>query len=573
MTRLHEWNFLGLPLVTRVKPNAGFWFRTKAAGLDLGEPGSVRIIRDSLLLDGDDEVIDRYTNREIPFVVAVCGYTPADITAGERELAIRLGQPGILEWVPPKSGPRTWYDVRTSTMKFVGNDLEWLKNEIHQAYQFTVRAAPWGWSSKVAREAFAPATSSLSVVSDGSSATNWPGLTAGTYLTQSVVSTDVFEATSVVEALQGGGQWTKWNSTAMGVGVADAPYTPSLSGTDPFVFADVAFEGVPGLAPQMMTATPKHPVAQVSSAVGLAAGYTRYFWVRPTSDKVTFRAINPTTSPARMHINQMGTSTGVPGGSIYVLSSVSSVRTPVRLHLAIANGENMLYSDPTMLTHAWSPSVGETWENAPEGTYYLWVKPPLRNGGVLTYVSGDSFSITIAGQTKSTRVLWAQPSPATDGRWFPIGPFHFGTSMSRRIGDIGLDDQMPLNYNGVLMDTDAEIRLIREDEDAVIFYARDCNQHVFIDPATFDRPRPGVFTGNEPDGSDAESILATTDSWAWITIVPPVTPMWYQNGTSGQQAGFEMLAESRPAGHTFAPDVPAAPLVVGDPTDIDPGGG
>lgn len=564
MSRLHEWNLLGLPLVTAALPKSGFWFETYADGFSLGSPEGTAVVRRSLMLDGDDERLERWGNRTIEFTVAVCGHTPEDVHQGERELAMRMGVPGALEWLPPRSGPRTVYDVRWARMQMAFDDLEWLRGVIHQPYAVSVRAAPWAYSEKVVSETFAPASSALTVLSNGSSAANWPGLTAGTYLSQSVVSTPWVEP------------------MAIGRAGAYLTYSPTVVSANEFVFADIAAESYwNGYVPHLVGASPEEPLTSVPQA----NGFTRFFWKKPASGRIEFRV--GVGARTRFHLDQMGTATGVPGGSIFTLRTQGSVRVPARLHLNRVSGENMIYSDPTMLTHGWSPSIGETWASAPEGTYYLYVYP------LDAYTDGDVFSLYFEGMQKGvrTRVEWT----SADNRWFPLGPFHFGGNLSRRVGTRlgGIDpfDGLPygsalgatmtLKRNGVNTASSVNpVRLIREHEDASLLHVRGSSGRMFVDPASFDVERPGVFSTleDDTDGADATTLLPTTDSWAWPVIVPPITALWVQNttsgGTHGQQGSFEMTVCHRPAGHTLAPVVVGESLVVGEPSGgTDAGGG
>jgi hypothetical protein len=218
----------------------------------------------------------------------------------------------------------------------------------------------------------------------------------------------------------------------------------------------------------------------------------------------------------------------------------------------------LVYNDPTMLTQGWNPDVGESWPVAPEGTYWLYVQPNV------TYSSGDVFTLTVGGQTRSTRTEWAG---AAGGRWFPLGPYHLGQNRSRRLGNIPgdststfLGDEMFLTRNGVSMNpTASPVRLIREAEDSSLLHVRNLvdvsstrmGAYLFIDPPTFDQPRPGIFAGSDSTGVDATSRLEDTDSWAWPLLAPPVTALWVQASNTTTPA---VTVVHRPAFHTFNTD-------------------
>lgn len=578
MTRLHEWTLSGIPLVTASRPKSGFWFETWAQ-VDLGEPEARFEERRSLLTSGADEIITGYGNRSQTFTTEVCGYTAEDVHQGERALAMVLGGPGVLEWLPPRSGPRTLFDVRTSTMRLAFDDLEFARDGvIRQPYTFSLRSAPEAYSEFEVEEKFAPASSTATSVSDGSSATNWPGLTAGTYLTQSVVTTPWVEPTAYTSVPRYGDSFGH-PVTSLVHAIAVLPYSPTLVTSNLYLFAEIAFEGEgAGMGtPRLVGASPDTPVAVVPQT----NGFTRYYFAMPASKKVRLEVPvgGGNASRGRVHLNQLSTSTGVPGSSVFVVRTQGAVSVPARLRLYQTTGENLLYADPTMLTHGWAPDLGSTWQNAPEGTYYLYIYPTG------SYSSGDVFSLWLTGQprTARTRVKWASTSP----RWFPIGPFTFGGRRSQKIGATtggiapddgltypdGLDTTMEFRKNGGDPTVECAVRLIREAPEAKLLHVRGSDQRLFVDPPSFDRPRPGVFTSTaaDPSGLSATTLLPTTDSWAWPEIGPPVTPLWYQRTNSGTHSmpnGFEMAVKHRPAGHTLAPVVVQQTVTVGDPSNL-----
>lgn len=587
MTRLHEWNLSGLPLTTPEPPNSGFWFETYATGVDLGEPEAQIVERRSLRALGADEVIAGFGNRSQTFVTAICGHTPEDIHDGERALSMVLGGPGVLEWLPPRSGPKTWYHVQTSTMKMAFDDLQWLKNVIHQPYAFSLRSGPEAFSEYEVEEIFAPASSSTTSVSDGSSAGSWPGLTAGTYLSQSVVTTPWLTPSGFGSRFFMGSYLDEPVGT-QGSALAVLTYSPTLVTSNPFLFTEIALEseGAGMGTPRLVGSSPQTPVAIVPQT----NGFTRYYFAMPVSKKVRLEVpiIGGSASRGRIHLNQLSTATAVPGSSLFVVRTQGAISVPARLQMYGATGENLLAADPSFLTHGWSPSIGSTWANAPEGTYYLYIYP---SGA---YSANDVFSVYLTGQPRSarTRVKWAS---IDDGgpRWFPIGPFYFGGKRSQRIGTVAggiapddgltygtsLGTSMDLRRNGTT--AACAVRLIREAPETKLLHVRSSNVRLYVDPATFDQPRPGVFTTTaiDTDGVLATTLLPTTDSWAWPEIGPPITALWYQNtlsGTHSMPTGFEMSVKHRPAGHTLAPVVVQQLITVGNPTNIggsDGGGG
>lgn len=561
----HDWVFAGLPLVTREgqEPQSGFWFVTYADGFDLGSAQALSVVRESLLLDGDDEVIDRFGNRTITWTTAVCGRTMADVIAGERVLAQRLMVPTTLVFTPPGSGAKTLFDVRTSWMDPVPNDLAWIAAGVkYQAYALTIKAGPWGYAETVTTETFASGSTVVTVVDNCAANTNWPGTTATTYLSQSAVRL------GPVTASQSQSGWNFWSygSTPHWDPVYSsnpAGGTLRFTGTVPagnFMYLDlaVAMSGYTGtVIPPFLTGVGPPLASQLQ-----ADGYMRYFWARkagPLSFEVA--AVNLSAGDtATFYADEFGTATVLPSTSLFLLSTKGSVRVRAQLrvsHPSVGSsslGKVMVYADPSMMTHGWQPDDDSTWVNAPDGSYWVWVQPD-------DYVAGDSFSIVIDDQLAVTQAEETVLSGATNPPWLPMGPFFFGGRRTRRLGAVsGLSDTLNLRKNGDL-GWDAPTRLFREHDDASLIYVEPMpaganGQVLFVDPPTLDQPLPGMFAG---DASSLTSISLTKPttfggrpplrSWGWPLLLPPLTALWVKSTATTTP---NVAVVHRPPFHTFA---------------------
>lgn len=561
MSRLsarHEWVLSGLRLTApETRPKSGYWFTTSAAGLDLGSPEASNSVRETLALDGDDVVTDRWGNRVIPFTIAICGYTAQDIANGERALSPLIGVPGTLEFLPPESGPRTLYRVRTSTLKASFADLPFLDDVKHLAYDVSLNCLPWAYPETSITETFTPGTTTITVIDACTANTNWPGTTAVTFLTQSAVR--LGPVTAVSQGYLPHDPRLPSEGWVTGYGVSTT--LTYSNGTSPssgnYMYIDFAGT-VSGLgsvfAPYLIG--PSGEIAPVASQLQ-ADGYMRYFWVRQ-SGPLTFRlrafgmAAGDT---ANFYVDELGTATVIPSGSLFSLSTKGSVRTEARLRVSHPStngiGETLIYADPTMLELGWAPNQwSSSGTTAPDGTYWIYVQP------VTAYVIGDVFSLTVAGQTVTTRVEHSN----TDSHWIPMGPFQLGGRKSRQLGTVtGITNSSGLPQVALLKNgsgtgyTSIDARLIRESEDTALIHAwlttATAYQSFFIEPASIDIPRPGMFAGTNTSGSTAVSVLSLIKSWGWPQLIPPTTALWIQCANT---ASPSVSVTHRPPFHTLA---------------------
>jgi hypothetical protein len=575
MSQRFMWKLAGLPLVTDPdqRPTSGWWLETYADGFDLGAAEGVVSVRESLLLDGDDESIDHWGNREMQWTTAVCGYSWDDLAEGAKALRMRLGGPADLVLTPPESGASTLFDVRTSQWRPIVNDLDWIKKGTkYHAYALSVRTAPWGYGLEKVTETFTTGAGTVTTVDDGTSATNWPGMSVDSYLGTTTVALGLIAATGSGQKVNSGYAYGFGGPTT-GTTSWECRGTIQYSAAIPavaYVWVDLAVEGagsglvmpgfMTGVQLSMAGTDTGSPVAMQAAPV---AGYTRYFWRRPntTGFRITASAAAFEGQSGTFHVDGYGTSTTLPSGSLLGLSMKGSV--PVQGQLQIAHptptsaslGDVFVYADPTMLDNGWIPDDGTTFPYAPEGTYWLWVQ-----ANAASYSSGEVFGVTVGGITKTTRTEWAGSATPSNGRWFPIGPFDLGVNRSRVLGTVsGLNDEVTLTRNGTPLGSLSPARLIREDEDATLIHVRDLTvasgvekSHLFIDPPSFDQPRPGFYAGEAADGSDAVSVAATVDSQSYPVLVPGATALWVQVKNTTTPT---VTAVHRPAYDPFATGV------------------
>jgi hypothetical protein len=541
VTRTHEWELSGLSLVTDSDdpPASGHWFETYADGVSLGEAEPSNSIRETLALDGDDVRTDRFGNREIVFTVAICGYTNDDLAAGERELAPRIGTQGFLRFVPP-DGPVSLYWVRTSRMAVQFDDLGLIYADKYMAYQVTLNCEPWAYPEDITTEVFTPGTASYSIVDACAATTNWTGFpvaaAAVTFLSVSAIRVGPVTATGAYTGGGGGGpgnpQWIPPPGAAL---TATASGSHTFTGTVPaanYMYVDVAGTVSAGgsVNPPLLSVNGGPLTSSLANVPNVVAGYTRHFWQRSAGPLVFLSTASGMANgdTANFYIGEFGTSNVLPSTSVYTLTTAGSVRTNAKLQLSHPStpglGETLIYTDPSMLANGWNPGDSTTWANAPDGTYWVYVQPTA------SYNSGDVFSVTIAGQTATTRTEHSQ----SDSHWIPLGPFQLGGRKSRRLGtQTGLGGTVALLKNGVGTGyTAVAARLIREHEDSALTHVwlsvSSPTQSLFIEPATIDQATPGIFSGTTATGLDATSVLTLTKSWGWPRLIPSVTALWIQ---------------------------------------------
>lgn len=550
MTRPYEWILSGLDLTEPDEiPKSGYWFKHYGDDWDFGEPAAINSTRETLALDGDDEVTDRYGNREVSFTVAICGYTSGDIHDGERVLAQRIGVPGVLEYLPPESGPRSLYRVRTSKMTPLFDDLDLVMYK-YVAYRVTLRCLPFAYPETTITETFTPGTATITVVDACTANTNWPGTTAVTFLSQSAVRK------GPVAAVSTGGHPTGSGLYGGQYGVATYVDFTGTVGANNYMYIDFAsaLSGFGQTLPPTLVVAGKQITALASQLQ--ADGYMRYFYTRTAGPlKFYFQAYGMASGDtANFYVDEFGTANVLPSGSLLALTTKGSVRCEANLRVSHPStgglGETLIYADPTMLTHGWNPNVFTSIASAPDGTYWIYAQPTA------SYNIGDVFSLTVAGQTVTTRTEHTH----TGAPWIPFGPFQLGGNKSRRLGTVtGIASSSGLPVVALLKNgvgtgyTAVAARLFRQSEDSALVHARLStsapNQSFWIEPASIDVPEPGMFTGTTSTGSDATSALSLVKSWAFPRLIPPTTALYVQCDNT---ASPSVTVTHRPPFHTLA---------------------
>lgn len=548
MTRPYEFTLSGLDLTEPDElPASGFWFKHYGDDWDFGVPTD--------------------TERTIEFTVAVCGYTSGDIHDGERLLSqvAHTDTAGRLDYLPPESGPRTLFWTKSARMTALFEDLPLvLPGTKYVAYRVTLTCHPYAYPETVITETFSPGTTTTTTVDQCTANTNWAGTTAVTFLTQSAVR--LGPITASVTGYTSGFYGSGGVFYPIGPNYGVERYLTYSNGTSPssgnYMYIDFAYalSGFGGMDPPylMVSGSPKLPVAsQLQSD-----GYMRYFWIRQNGPLTFWLHAYGMSSgdTASFYVDELGTATVLPSGSLFSLTTKGSVACDAQLRISHPTaltglGETLVYADPTMLTHGWQPNQwsGASGSTAPDGTYWIYVQPTT------SYAIGDVFSLTVAGQTQTTRAEHTH----LNSNWIPMGPFQLGGRKSRRLGTVtGISDSSGLPVVALLKNgsgtgyTSVAARLFRQAEDSALVHAwlntssgSTAHQSFFIDPASIDIVDPGMFAGSTTTGTDATSVLSLIKSWGFPRLIPPTTALWVQCANTTSPS---VSVTHRPPFHTLA---------------------
>lgn len=121
-----------------------YWFNTLGEDADFGEPGPVDLALESLLADGSPVETTRWENREATFRVQIEAPDAAGLAEGEASLQAQVGVRTTLAWTPPDGfGPTTVFDVETSRLKYLFNDLDEVRSVCRRTFQLTLTCLPW----------------------------------------------------------------------------------------------------------------------------------------------------------------------------------------------------------------------------------------------------------------------------------------------------------------------------------------------------------------------------------------------------------------------------------------------
>lgn len=144
-----------------------------AQNADFGAPQPVETAFPTGLFDGDFVFHVKDGNREIRLDVLIDAETGLDLALFGEELASHLSKRTTLIWTPPQANaPAGVYDVLTSSMSQNFDDLGELRTE--RVFSLRLVCAPYVRSTtSVTVAALAAGGGSQTVISDGTSATNW----------------------------------------------------------------------------------------------------------------------------------------------------------------------------------------------------------------------------------------------------------------------------------------------------------------------------------------------------------------------------------------------------------------
>jgi hypothetical protein len=521
MTRRLELILTGLSLATdrNNRPASGFWFETNGDDIDFGAPGE----------DG---------TRTIQATVVVCGYSSDDLNDGERVLAqvAHTDNAGRLEWLPPDSGPRSLYWVKSSRMAVQFDDLALTRGVKERTCRVVLTCDRYAYPETVTTETFSPGTPTITVIDACTANTNWAGTTAVTHLTQSAVRKGPVTATAS-SPTHGDDWFVPPHLINYGVATSITYSNGSSPSSGNYMYLDFAyaFSGFgTAIPPQLVSGgTRRSPIASQLQA----DGYMRYFYTRvPGPLTFVLEAYGMASGDtASFYVDEFGTADILPSGSVLVLNTKAAVTCGANLRISDTAGsglgETIVYSDPAMLTHGWDPASLASWPNAPEGDYWVY---EARSG----YVVGDVLTLTIGGITATNRM---DASAAGETRWIPFGPFELGGNKSRRLGSV----------SGLVSGQ----RLFRKHPDATMVAhaylgTAAAGNSLFIEPESIDFEHPGVFVGSDTTGIDATTVAwPTLRAWSEAKLIAPTTALFVQcdNATSPV-----VVVSHRPPGHTSA---------------------
>lgn len=486
-----------------------FWFETLAAGLDLGSPQAVKVVRQSLMRDGSDSAISRYDNRTVQFQVAVNAPHSLGLQDAERTLALATAGRAQLSWTPPDGiGATTVFEVLNATIDPIVDDLSWVRpGKKQQVYLLTLECEPFGRSSAPVTVNFAPASPTFTTLDDGSVAGNWSNVAGHVPVTLSAV-TWLGEAS--IKAAQpyspdgSGVSYVRWSGTV---------------GATPFVAVDLVRN--PAYFPPSTSFAGMTPVA-IEARPG---GYTRYYFPASTNAP-DLRLWNTSAAATDWYIGGVYTASTLPSTGVLAADIPGSVRTQgvVTISGATALGDTMVYCDPTMMSHGWQPDEDSTWPQAPEGSYMIYRKDALS-------ANGGTFTATAGGQTVTT---YLKVGAVPNNSWFPVGRVALGGLRSGRLGS---------SYSPL---TETNTRIFRIAPDTSLTFVRGLTQtRLLIDLPSLDYPRGGVWAGAA--GSET-SVLDSTDAWEFPTLTPPTTAFFIR---ADGAANASSTATFYPRAHTF----------------------
>lgn len=118
--------------LARPEENSPYELKAKAAGTGWSNADPVLTVVESLLADGEIVTIDRFGNRQPTIALKVKGVNSLVLAAAERDLRAQVGKRNTLTWIPPDEwGPPSVFDVITSWLEHVMDDQDELNLTRH----------------------------------------------------------------------------------------------------------------------------------------------------------------------------------------------------------------------------------------------------------------------------------------------------------------------------------------------------------------------------------------------------------------------------------------------------------
>lgn len=493
-------------------PGRLWWFEALAADATLGNPVPVEKSLQTMARDGSRTVIDRYDNRALGFQIVVVAVNAVALAEGEKVLFLSCQRPVSLEWTPPSGlGATTVYEVQTARLDHQFDDVREMDpngvGRIRRSYRLSMNAAPFGRSvDRVTLDfpagAPAPVLTSLDAMT---STTGWEtsqsGITFGTGTAAGDTYLEVDWSTSsfgdlfirrpgtlfscedyvVVE-------WTQESAGGRpdllvdGERVASVATTTVRAGTASEAMQDFYFVGGGshwlGFAwnPEATgTFNPNNPFGPGPIYSVGGSGTTRYYSIATTDDipqGLARRLLVPGSARGPWSVRASSTTSGSSDLGVTLL----------------AVGPKIGLYNP--MIQPMGPIVGPVDFTIPPGSYALlglFSSPPF----------GEVF--TVDGRQKRIKTFdLAQMLGRVD-----FGGTRGGRAMAGTV-TLGSDGSTP---------SVALFLIPLDDEHSYVVgtYQR----HVFCDPPDL-LDRGGVFTGDQPDGSDA------APAWASSLITQPL---------------------------------------------------
>lgn len=385
---------------------ADYCFELLAEGFAPGSPEAVRVTAASMLLDGDDESIDRWGNRVHGLRVRVTGVSVDALHAAQQALSLALvGDPlsGRTELTVtiPGASTATVYDVLSGDQQLAFDDLGIVLRNQH-IWELALHCLPWARGGALVTASFAPGAGGDAMLSGDTTLSNWTATEASissvTWLTEAAIK---------VDAVDGEDPLMEW--------LGAWPATP-------YVLADIA-PGFGNLGSVRLETISTGALTDPVTVTTTATGYKRYRFPNPGA-AARLRVHLGGSTGRHYYLGGFGTATALPASGVLVAAVPGSVRTAGDITASGTGLSKYIYTDPVLLSHGFSPDDPTTWPNAPAGEYVFYYKKTNSSAGTAT--------LDVVGPSGGT-VSLSQTHPAT-GAHVPIGITHLGGQRDGLLG-------------------------------------------------------------------------------------------------------------------------------------------